>query len=101
MHRISPALSAKRAAAGRKGGYATFFKLHSEGMSRNGKLGGRPRSVTMSQIKSQHSSRQQEKEIERGNGCRLSGPDSALPIAIARALGLIKKKEGETAGQRA
>ena len=53
MRLISPELSAKRAAIGRRGGYATFFKYGRAQMAAWGRLGGRPRLLTLGEIESQ------------------------------------------------
>lgn len=67
MTYINPVLSAKRAAAGRAGGYRTFFRYGKERMTEWARLGGRPRLKTLEEILVEQSSRQNK---ERGKGCR-------------------------------
>ena len=85
MRYIDPALSARRAAAGRAGGYATFLKYGREQMVLWAKKGGRPHSLTLEELMSRVGSR---KEKGRGNGCP---PLNTYPPAVARALSRYKK----------
>jgi hypothetical protein len=77
MKYIDPKLSAKRAAAGRAGGYATFFKCKHKGMVAKGRLGGRPRLLTLDELMSQAVS--QDNGIKNGIKNRLSGV-KRLPV---------------------
>ena len=100
MKIISAELSAKRATAGRKGGYKTFFTHGREKMRGWARRGGRPRSLTLEELMSQAGSRG-ERENERGQGCP---PLNGYPPEIARALGPLPKagyKKGEGSGRPA
>jgi len=93
MKKVLPELSAKRAAAGREGGYATFFRYGREEMQRRGKLGGRPRLKTLEELESQFCAPELQQKERRH---RLPG-DNLLKSA-GGALRL-KIKAGEPAGR--
>jgi hypothetical protein len=92
MRFISPELSAKRAAAGRAGGYATFFKHGREQMILWAKKGGRPRLPKLAELESQFSA----SSIIHINGRRNRLPGGCSIRNIEGALNL-KIKEGELA----
>jgi len=89
---VSPELHQKRAEAGRKGGYATFFKHGREQMRDWAKMGGRPGNITLAEARDRQSSLEQ-KEIEiRRN--RLTAGNSLRTLT---GMLKIKIKEGELA----
>jgi len=92
MRFIDPALSAKRSAAGRSGGYATFFKYGREQMQGWGKMGGRPRLLTLEELQSQVGARESLINTKRRNGCQAVAPSYCRVGAIVP-----NKKEGELA----
>lgn len=67
-----PSLSEKRSKAGHIGGLQTFFLHGREGMSEKGRLGGRPRLITLEEIQE---SRRLEAETEKENR-RMDTPHS-------------------------
>lgn len=93
MKLISIHISEKRREAGRKGGYATFFKFGREKMRKMGKLGGRPRSLTLAEIESQFSV-PNSKEINKRR-VRLPGVD--ILLMPQGGISNLRKKEGELA----
>lgn len=85
MRYICEELRQKRAAVGRAGGYATFFKYGRERMTAWGKLGGRPRLLTLEEISCQAGSKELS---ERGK----RSPAFFRPLTHQnRALSLINK----------
>jgi len=65
MRQIPPELHQKRVTAGRKGGQAVKAKYGPSFFSINGRLGGRPRSLTLAEIESQSSVPQRDDKEDR------------------------------------
>ena len=63
---LTETLQDKRRRAGRMGGMVTYFRYGSEGMAERGRLGGRPRSITIDDIRQSQSLNATESKNEGG-----------------------------------